>query len=320
MAIAKRTNLPMLTWTGRSVHQLPQPTSFVATGTPDAPNRLYAADNLAVMASLLPELPAKINLIYIDPPFNTGTDFALRGQLTGHAYSDRHTNGLPGYLSLMLPRLQLIHRLLSPAGTLYVHCDYRASSYLRLLLDEIFGPDNLRAQIIWHYQSGGRQKRCWSAKHDVIWMYSKSDKFTFNLGAIGIRRGDIKRNHMKRHLDASGKAVYSIRSAGKIYTYSEDELMTPADVWTDISHLQQKDPERTGYATQKPENLLERIILASSNPGDLVADFFAGSGTTAAVAHRLGRRFLISDSSPTAIDACTTRLTSLTAPFTLYRP
>ena len=310
----------MLTWTGRSVDPFPLPTAFAISGATEATNRVYAADNLAVMASLLAEFPAKIDLIYIDPPFNTGADFALHGNLTGHSYSDRHANGINGYLSLMLPRLQLIHRLLSPVGTLYVHCDYRASSYLRLLLDEIFGPDNLRAQIIWHYQSGGRQKRCWSAKHDVIWMYSKSDKFTFNLEAIGIRRGDIKRNHMKRHLDASGKAVYSIRSNGKTYTYSEDELMTPADVWTDISHLQQKDPERTGYATQKPEKLLERIVLASSNADDLVADFFAGSGTTAAVAHRLGRRFLISDTSPAAIDACTRRLSSLAAPFALYRP
>jgi site-specific DNA-methyltransferase (adenine-specific) len=318
MAAAKRTNMPMLTWTGRSVQQFPHPAAFITTGTADTLNRVYAGDNLAVMSSLLAELTGKVDLVYIDPPFNTGSDFALRGKLTGHAYSDRHAGGLSGYLTFMLPRLQLIHRLLAPAGTLYVHCDYRASSYLRLLFDETFGEENLRAQIIWHYQSGGRQKRCWSAKHDVIWMYSKSDKFTFNLDAIGIRRGAIKRNHMKRHLDANGKAVYSIRSGGKVYTYSEDELMTPADVWTDISHLQQKDPERTGYATQKPEKLLERIILASSNPGDLVADFFAGSGTTAAVAYRLGRRFIVSDSSSAAIDVCTKRLASLAAPLALY--
>lgn len=261
-----------------------------------------------------------LDLIYIDPPFNTGSDFALRGKLTGKAYSDRHEGGLAGYLSMMHPRLRLMHRLLAPAGTMYVHCDYRASSYLRLLLDEIFGPDNLRAQIIWHYQSGGRQKRCWSAKHDVIWMYSKSDTFTFNLDAVGIRRGDIARNHMKRQVDESGKAVYSIRSGGKVYTYSEDDLMTPADVWTDISHLQQKDPERTGYATQKPEKLLERIILASSNPGEMVADFFAGSGTTAAVAHRLGRRFIASDSSPSAISTITARLQRIGTPLVVYTP
>ena len=284
-------------------------------------NRLYHGDNLAVLQNLLPSFAGKIDLIYIDPPFNTGSRFALNGPLTGHAYSDHH-GGLPGYLSMMYPRLALMFHLLAPTGTFYLHCDYRAAAHLRLLLDEIFSPDSFRAEIIWHYQSGGRQKRCWSLKHDTILMYSRSDSFTFNLDAVGIRRGDVKRNNMKRHIAADGKAVYTIRSAGRIYSYGEDDLLTPADVWTDISHLQQKDPERTGYATQKPEKLIERIILASSNPSDLVADFFCGSGTTPQVAGRLGRRWIAADASPAAIEVCRSRLqsglTGVNPPCALY--
>ena len=260
------------------------------------------------MNQLLPTLESSIDLIYIDPPFNTGTDFVLHGKLSGKAYSDRHAGGLAGYLAMMRPRLACMHRLLRETGTLYVHCDYRASSYLRVLLDEIFAPDQLRAQIIWHYQSGGRQKHCWSAKHDVIWMYSKSDDFNFNINAVSVPRGPERRNNMKRQVDENGKTFYTIRSAGKIYRYSEDDPITPSDVWSDISHLQQKDPERTGYATQKPEMLLERIILASSNEDALVADFFCGSGTTLSVAQRLGRRWIGCDAQKVAVDICSQRL------------
>lgn len=298
-----------LDWPGRPDKPQPRRHEFHATGVQSAwTDRLYHADNLHVLEHLAVEMPGQLDLIYIDPPFNTGRNFALSGELTGAAYSDRHDGGLAGYLSLLYPRLSLIHQLLSPTGTLYLHCDYRVSSHLRLLLDEVFSPENLQAQIIWHYQSGGRQKRCWSMKHDVIWMYSRSSRFTFNPSAVGIRRGSAPRNHMKQIVTAEGKSVFTIRSAGKTYSYSEDDLLTPASVWTDISHLQQKDPERTGYATQKPEKLIERIILASSNPGDLVADFYSGSGTTLATASRLGRRWIGCDFGKAAIGVCRKRL------------
>ena len=320
----------LLTWPGhelvRQAH-LTAPTPLPVF-TPDIEplaakwhNRLYQADNLAVLHHLLGEFSGKLELIYLDPPFNTGTQFSLRGKLSGHAYSDQH-GGIAGYLAMIYPRLALMHRLLADNGTLYLHCDYRAVAPLRLLLDELFGPDNFQAEIIWHYQSGGRQKKSWSRKHDTLLMYSRTKKFIFNFDAVGIRRGDIKRNHMKRQIGADGKSVFTIRSAGRIYRYSEDDLLTPADVWTDISHLQQKDPQRTGYATQKPEKLLERIILASSRPGGLVADFFCGSGTLPMVASRLGRRWLAVDASPAAITACGKRLncelSGITVPWTLY--
>lgn len=315
------SNNVRLTWAGRDTTTLPPAVRFCPDSTLDAPtNQLYHADNLLVLQHLRDTPRRPIDLIYIDPPFNTGSEFKLRGSLTGRAYSDRHENGLAGYLTMMLLRLQLMRDVLSPTGTLYLHCDYRASSHLRLLLDEVFGPKNLRAQIIWHYQSGGRQRGCWSMKHDVIWMYSRSARFTFNLQAVGIRRGPIKRNNMKRITTSDGKTAFTIRSNGRVYTYREDDLMTPADVWTDISHLQQKDPERTGYATQKPRRLLERIILASSNPGDQVADFFCGSGTTLEVAQQQGRRWIGSDSGPAAIEIACRRLQALTCPFAVYRP
>ena len=272
-------------------------------------NRLYHGDNLPVLEHLAAEMPGAFDLVYVDPPFNTGRHFALNGKLDGHAYSDRHEGGLAGYLTLIYPRLSLIRALLSPAGAFYFHCDYRVSSHVRLLLDEIFGPENLRAQIIWHYQSGGRQKRCWSMKHDVIWMYSRSSKFIFNFEDVAVRRGAIPRNHMKQLTTPDGKSVFTIRSNGRIYSYSEDDLLTPADVWTDISHLQQKDPERTGYATQKPEKLLERIIRASSNADGLVGDFYCGSGTTLATASRLGRRWIGCDAGDASIKICSQRLT-----------
>ena len=308
----KHSHHAHLTWPGRSEEIGTAGASFAAP-PPDVANRLYHADNLAVMQHLAAEMPGKIDLIYIDPPFNTGKEFALADR-SGSAYSDNH-GGLGAYLSAMLPRMRFAHRLLAPAGTIYLHCDFRVSSHLRLLLDEIFGPENLRAQIIWHYQSGGRQRRCWSMKHDVIWMYSRSARFTFNMEAVGKKRGPIPRNHMRQTTTAEGKTAFTIRSAGRIYTYSEDDLLTPADVWTDISHLQQKDPERTGYATQKPRKLIERIVLASSNAGETVADFYCGSGTTLSVAHALGRRFIGADNSPSAIATCRKRLAEV--PFAL---
>ncbi len=314
-----------LNWPGKPNER---PTARRHLFTPDAPppgswgNRLYHADNLPVLEHLAAEMPGAFDLVYIDPPFNTGRHFLLSGKLAGHAYSDRHENGLAGYLSQLYVRLALIHQLLSPRGTLYLHCDHRVSSHLRLILDEIFSPANLRAQVIWHYQSGGRKRSCWSNKHDVIWMYSRGEDFIFNLDAVGVRRGSIRRNHMKQRVGPDGTVSYTIRSNGKVYSYSEDDLLTPADVWTDISHLQQKDPERTGYATQKPQRLLERIILASSSPESLVADFYCGSGTTLVTAARLGRRWIGCDSSDSAIDICQQRLASglFASDHTIYRP
>ncbi|HOB75340.1 MAG TPA: site-specific DNA-methyltransferase [Phycisphaerae bacterium] len=284
-------------------------------------NRIVLGDNRAVMSSLLEEYRGRIDLIYIDPPFNLGTDRLMRAPAAPRspgagrkppagvvAYRDKWGRGANSYAQMMYERLVLMRELLSETGSLYVHCDYRVNSLLRLMLDEIFGPKRLCNEIIWHYQSGGRQRRRYSTKHDTILLYTKSNRWTFNLAAVGKPRGSQRRNHMKRQVGPDGRAYFTIRSAGKLYRYYEDDLLTPADVWTDISHIQQKDPQRCGYPTQKPEALLERIILASSNEGELVADFFCGSGTTGVVAERLGRRWLLCDSGRLAVETTINRL------------
>jgi len=272
---------------------------------------LVKGNNLDVMVSLLSEYKGKIDLIYIDPPYLTGLDFKTKDG--NFAYTDKFTK--EGYLQFVYERLYTMKELLSDTGSIYVHVDYRTSHYIKLILDDIFGEDNFRNEIIWHYQSGGRQKNTFSKKHDTIFYYSKSDKWIFNIHDVGIERGANKRNNMKREIDENGKVYFTIKSANKIYKYYEDEKLTPPDVWCDISHLQQKHPERLGYPTQKPEALLERIIKASSNEGDLVADFFAGSGTTLAVSQKLNRNWIGVDLGDESIKTIKERMINLDATF-----
>ena len=269
-------------------------------------NKLIWGDNLLVMGSLLEKFAGTIDLIYIDPPFATGANFSFTASIGNQgdpipkkqsiieekAYRDTWGDGENSFISMMYERLVLMRELLSDNGSIYVHCDWRVNSILRLALDDIFGPKNHRNQIIWHYQSGGRQENLFSRKHDNIFLYTKTNNWTFNTEAVGIPRGEGKRNNMKRGQDPDGRKFWSIKSAGKVYKYYDDEKITLADVWTDISHLQQRDPQRVGYPTQKPEKLLERIIRASSTANGLVADFFCGSGTTLIVAEKLGRRWI----------------------------
>ena len=288
-------------------------------------NKLIWGDNLLVMGSLLEKFAGKIDLIYIDPPFATGADFSFIASIGDEedpifkkpslieekAYRDTWGDGEHSFIVMMHDRLDLMRDLLSENGSIYVHCDWRVNSLLRLTLDEIFGSKNHRNQIIWHYQSGGRQERLFSRKHDNILLYTKTDNWIFDTEAVGIPRGERKRNNMKRGQDPDGRKFWSIKSAGKIYKYYDDEKITPADVWTDISHLQQRDPQRVGYPTQKPEKLLERIIQASSGAGGLVADFFCGSGTTLAVAEKLDRRWIGCDLGRWGVHVTRKRLLSI---------
>lgn len=256
------------------------------------------------LPALLETHRGRVHLIYLDPPFGTGDTFHMKigsgkRQLNLPVYADDMDEG--AYLSWMRVVLTGARELLCDSGSLYLHIDYRMSAKLRLMLDEIFGAQNFMNEIIWCYKSGGRSLRYFPRKHDTILFYRKSAKVYFNIQAVGSPRGSEKRNHMKRFIGEDGRICFTIRSAGKIYTYYEDSLVYPSDVWDDIEHLQQKDSERVGYATQKPEALLNRIILASSKPGDLVCDFFSGSGTTAAAASKLKRRFLVLDASPLSL-------------------
>ena len=286
-------------------------------------NRLIYGDNLLAMQALiagdeatgLPSLRGKVDLIYIDPPFDSKADYRTKISLPGgdveqkpttieqFGYADMWKDGTVSYLRYMYPRLVLMRELLSDRGSIYVHIDWHVGHYVKVLLDDIFGKDNLVNEIVWHYQSGGIPQKCFARKHDTILFYSKGNNSRFNVNEANFPRNKCqacghvieKWNNLKKEKDENGRIYRTIKSNGRIYRYYDDEPVLLPDVWFDISHIQQKDPQRTGYATQKPEALLERIIKASSNEGDLVCDFFGGSGTTAAVAERLKRRWITTD-------------------------
>lgn len=272
-------------------------------------NRLIHGNTHEVLPALLPEFENRVQLIYIDPPFMTGRDFKNDTQLF---YSDRWNQSLDHYLSWLYEALILLHYLLSANGSLYVHLDWRTTHYVKVLLDEIFHGSDKKAgfqnEIIWHYQSGGRSSKRYARKHDTILLYTKSDHYCFHPERIGEQRGTQKRNHMRKRIDTDGRTSWTIRSGGRVYTYDEDSFMTPSDVWHDISHLHQRDPERNGYATQKPAALLERILLASSEIDDLVLDCFCGSGVTPFVAQTYHRRWIACDQSEPAISLTRQRL------------
>ncbi len=287
-------------------------------------NRLICGDKSQVLPALMREFANSINLIYIDPPFMTGRDFTSGTQL---AYSDKWDNDLDAYLQWLYETFVQLHRLLAQDGSLYIHLDWRATHYAKVILDEVFGyrsdadGPGFKSEIIWHYQSGGRSHKCYARKHDTILLYTRSAQYCFHGERIGERRGTQKRNHMRKQVESDGRVTWTIRSAGRIYSYDEDAIMTPSDVWNDIGHLHQKDPERNGYATQKPAALLERIILASSEESDLILDCFCGSGATPAVAEQLGRRWIACDQSTLAIQMTEKRLLAQKhfRPFVLQR-
>ena len=281
-------------------------------------SEMRIGDVRALLPGLLSQYAGQAQVIYMDPPFGTGQVFSMRvrvgekewrsgvGSLEKQAYDDQM--GLEDYLALIRDALIGARDLLCDTGVVFLHVDFRMHARLRLIMDEVFGEANFLNEIIWSYQSGGRARRFFSRKHDVILFYRKTKKYYFNLEAVPISRTDTRHNHMKRHVDADGRVYRSIRSGGKIYTYYDDEPAYPGDVWDDVSHLQQKDPQRTGYDTQKPIRLLERIILSCSKPGDLVMDLFAGSGTTLEAAYLSGRRFVGVDVSPYALQVSRRRL------------
>ncbi len=267
---------------------------------------VYMADFRSIEEELLKEHRGGARMVYIDPPFNTGGAFEYRRGKKQLAYSD----ALPReeYLELIREAVRFSRELLKPDGTFFIHIDYRMSHRIRFICDEIFGEDMLANEIVWSYRSGGRATNTFSKKHDTIFMYRMSEDSYFDIDAVGVRRGPERRNHMKRGVDEEGRVFYSIRTGGREYRYYEDDKIYPSDVWDDIEHLHQRDPERTGYLTQKPEALLERMILACSGEGDLIVDLFGGSGTTAAAAAKTGRRFISVDSGSCAVSVTRRRL------------
>ncbi|MDD3668775.1 MAG: site-specific DNA-methyltransferase [Alphaproteobacteria bacterium] len=292
-------------------------------------NKIFWGDNLQVMSHLLKKYRGKVDLVYIDPPFDSKADYKKTIELRGKKTSNDHTAfeekqygdmwNNDEYLQFMYERLILLRELLSDKGSIFLHCDWHKSHHLRCLMDEVFGGDNFRNEIVWKYETGGIPETFFSQKHDVIFFYSKSSTYTFNKKDASFPRNICqncgqemdKWNNLKKLVDENGRVYRTIKSNGKIYKYYDDEPVLLSDVWMDISHIQQKDPQRVDYPTQKPEALIERIIKATSNPGDLVFDCFMGSGTTQAAAFKLGRRFIGADINLGSIETAVKRLIKL---------
>ncbi len=275
-------------------------------------------DAIERMEALLAEWEGRIKLIYMDPPFMTGDRFYMRvrvgeeewrrgkGSFVLESFADRQSR--EEYLAMMRRALELSRRLLSEEGMIFVHLDYRAHPHVRLLMDEIFGEENLLNEIVWVYQSGGRSIHHFSRKHDVILFYRKTERYDFNIDAVKAPREKPRTSHMRRHVDPDGRVYRSIRSGGRVYTYYDDDPIAPTDVWQDLAHLQQKDPERTGFDVQKPLSLLDRIVKCASRPSDWVLDPFAGSATTLEAAKLNGRNFIGIDRSPLTLNIARRRL------------
>lgn len=260
-------------------------------------NMVYLEENLEFLRKLESRI---IDLIYIDPPFYTGTDYK--------EFSDIW-DSLDSYLSFMGVRLKEMYRVLKDSGSFYCHCDPNAVFDLKMLCDEIFGRQFFRREIIWNVGSVSgfkSQVKGWVRQHDTILYYTKSDDYTFNKQYIPYKEEYIRK--MFRYKDEDGR-LYRKRRGGKQYLDEKPGTLV-GDVWNDIYSYQTttRSKEYLGYPTQKPEKILERIILASSNEGDLVGDFFCGTGTTLIVAQRLNRSWLGVDNNPRAIQLCKKRL------------
>ena len=297
--------------------------------------RLIQGDNLLVLMALQQELAGRFNLIYLDPPFFTGVEWfasvhrqaddATNTRRTA-AFSDDWSGDLGVYLQWLYDRLVLCRELLAENGVLYLHLNWQAAHYAKLLLDEIFGVSRFQNEIIWCYREAINSKKRWNRKHDTILMYSKGAQFTFNYDAVcepyaetNIRKYRYKDDKGVYRLMGRGIVNSPLRSKrdlpphyeseypGLTYRHYLGEGTLPVDYWK-IDIENQASPRRTGYPTQKPEALLERILLASTNKHDLIGDFCCGSGTTLAVAQRLGRRWVGCDVGDIAVKTTRNRL------------
>jgi DNA modification methylase len=265
-------------------------------GRAGEPDRVVCGDALD---ELVTTGDGVLDAIYIDPPFGTGS--VQRGR--GHAYADR-TDEPDAFVAWLAPYLEHSRRVLRTTGSLFVHLDYRAVHYVKIALDRLFGRDRFVNEIVWCYAVGGKNRRGFGRKHDTILWYVNSTDWAFYADAVRVpRRGG---SHMRV---VGGVQEKTDRKTGRVYRYPIAAGKVPEDWWTDIETLNHSDRERTGWPSQKPERLVERLLRAVTVEGDRVADWFAGSGTTAAVAQRLGRRFVVADREPAAIDVAVARLT-----------
>lgn len=311
---------PELHWTGKRPYKSTQyfPAQLKEQYGSDKEgwiNKIFWGDNLQVMSHMLKEYRGKIDLIYIDPPFDSKADYKKKINLKGEKinndnnsfeekqYSDIWTND--EYLQFMYERLILIRELLSEKGSIYLHCDWRKTHHLRMIMDEVFGSNNFKNEIIWCYTGGTDSKSTFGRKHDTILFYTKGEEYTFNGIFEPFAEATIKRFNKQ---DENGRYKENKLADGRITkTYMKEEGKMVSDYWS-FPIVNRTYQESVEYPTQKPEALLERVVEASSNPGDIVFDCFMGSGTTQAVAMKLGRKFIGADINLGAIQTTTKRL------------
>lgn len=284
----------------------------------DIDGKIASGDNLEYMMHLLrnEDMRGKVQLIYVDPPFFSGSRYEASvrldseklgdsGLLKVGAYDDRWNRSIGEYLEMLTARLFMMRDLLSETGCLWVHLDWHSVHYVKLILDEIFGPENFVNEVVWNYKSGGATKRSFAKKHDTLLFYSKSRKYSFR----PLREKSYNRELKPYHF----KGVEEFCDDIGWYT-----MVNMKDVWS-IDMVGRTSAERNGYATQKPEALLERIISSCSREGDICADLFAGSGTLGAVCQKMGRRWIMCDESRLGTAAQIERMGSCGAVFAVAR-
>jgi DNA modification methylase len=280
-------------------------------------NMLARGDNLHFMKFLIDEkdLLGKINLIYIDPPFfsktHYGAEIKLRSDkvknipiMKQKAYKDTWEEGMEEYLRMLALRMMIIRELLSDEGCIWVHLDWHAVHYVKVLMDEIFGEKNFVNEVIWHYKSGGASKRRFARKHDTLLFYGKTEKYYFEPRK--------EKSYNREYKPYRFKGVKEYRDELGWYT-----MVNRKDVWQ-LDMVGRTSAERTGYVTQKPETLMERILESCTREGDLCADFFGGSGTMAAVAERMGRKWISCDIGRLATISSHKRLITAGASYCVY--
>ena len=284
----------------------------------DWSNKLFWGDNLDILQFLMPQFKDSIDLIYIDPPFFTGSNYHIKIENNGQdiesiAYRDHWNNDLDSYLQMLYERIILFKKLLSKKGLLFIHLDWHASHYVRMMLDEIFSPNRFVNAIIWYYYNKySAGKKTLPRAHDDILIYANSEDYELNEVRIP-REKPVKQ--LKRVMVDGVLKNAKDKDGHVIYRIVKDKKMD--DVWR-IPCLQPASKEWTGFPTQKHHDLLERIIKIGSNEGDLIADFFCGSGTTLLVAEKLNRRWIGSDISKYAINLCSNRMNKLASNSSLH--
>ncbi len=275
-------------------------------------NKYYFGDNLDLLNYLKKNQPiSKPRLIYIDPPYMSKVQYrsvvkGIKNQPSFNrvAFDDHWENNIDNYLNMLYPRLQIMQQILHEKGSIFVHVDWHVSHYVRLLLDEIFGRSNFINEIVWCYSGGSNARKHLQRKHDTIFWYAHSGEYTYNPQYRPYTQGTLERG-----LTAVKGPTYSLSAKGA----------SLQDWWTDINKILSPTAyENLKYPTQKPRELLKRLITMASNPGDLIADFFAGSGTTAEVCNELDRNWILCDNSQIAMQTIFKRLIKNCSPFSVY--